>query len=156
MNNHYQAPESNLLNQQNDIQYASFWLRMGASALDSVWVIALTLSLGWLVYGMMYFESEALIKGNADIFISFILPFILTMAFWLYKSATPGKILLGMIIVDADTLQAPSKRQLTIRYFSYYLSMLPLFLGFFWVIWDDRKQGWHDKLAGTLVIKKSL
>lgn len=156
MSEHYKAPEAELLQQQDTLQYAGFGLRLGASILDSIWIIALTLSLGWMVYGMMYFESEAFVKGTADIFISYVLPFMLTMGFWFYKSATPGKMLLGMIIVDADTLQAPSKRQLGIRYFSYYLSMLPLFLGFFWVIWDDRKQGWHDKLAGTLVIKKPV
>jgi uncharacterized RDD family membrane protein YckC len=32
--------------------------------------------------------------------------------------------------------------------------MLPLCLGIFWVGWDKRKQGWHDKIAGTLVIKE--
>lgn len=56
-------------------------------------------------------------------------------------------------IVDAKTGGKPSKGQLVGRYFAYILSGLPLGLGFFWIAWDKRKQGWHDKLSGTVVIK---
>jgi uncharacterized RDD family membrane protein YckC len=41
------------------------------------------------------------------------------------------------------------------RYFAYFLSTIPLGLGLIWVAFDKRKQGWHDKLAGTVVIKKA-
>jgi len=40
------------------------------------------------------------------------------------------------------------------RYFGYYVSGLILALGFIWIAFDKRKQGWHDKLAGTLVIRE--
>jgi len=43
---------------------------------------------------------------------------------------------------------------LLLRYLGYYLSMLPLFLGFIWVGIDRRKQGFHDKIAGTVVIRQ--
>lgn len=39
------------------------------------------------------------------------------------------------------------------RYFSRMLSSIPLGLGYFWMLWDDRRQTWHDKLAGTLVVR---
>jgi uncharacterized RDD family membrane protein YckC len=39
------------------------------------------------------------------------------------------------------------------RYFAYYLSTILLGLGFLWIIWDPKKQGWHDKLAGTVVVR---
>ena len=82
-----------------------------------------------------------------------MLPFAITVVFWIYKAATPGKMLLGMSIIDASTLQKASKGRLILRYFAYYISMIPFGLGFFWVVWDKKKQGWHDKIAGTLVIK---
>jgi uncharacterized RDD family membrane protein YckC len=63
-------------------------------------------------------------------------------------------MILGIKIVDANTLGKASPGQLLIRYLGYYISMLPLCLGIFWVGWDKRKQGWHDKIAGTLVIKE--
>lgn len=74
------------------------------------------------------------------------------LLFWVYRSATPGKMILRMKIVDAKTGGAPSKAQLIGRYFGYFLSTLPLGLGFLWIYYDKKKQGWHDKLAGTVVI----
>lgn len=40
------------------------------------------------------------------------------------------------------------------RYLAYYVSLIPFGLGFIWVAFDGRKQGWHDKLAGTVVVRK--
>ena len=57
-------------------------------------------------------------------------------------------------IVDVKTLQKPSTGQCVGRYFGYYVSILALFFGFIWIGFDKRKQGWHDKLAGTVVIYK--
>lgn len=73
--------------------------------------------------------------------------------FWVYKNATPGKMLFKSVIVDAKTLAAPSASQNIIRYLGYFVSLIPLGLGFLWIAFDQRKQGWHDKLAGTVVIK---
>jgi len=56
-------------------------------------------------------------------------------------------------IVDAKTLGAPSTGQLIVRYVGYFISSLFLCLGFLWIAFDARKQGWHDKIAGTVVIK---
>jgi uncharacterized RDD family membrane protein YckC len=56
--------------------------------------------------------------------------------------------------VDAKTGGKPSTGQFIGRYLCYYLSSLLLGLGFIWVAFDSRKQGWHDKLAGTLVVRR--
>ena len=58
------------------------------------------------------------------------------------------------IIVDAKTFGRPSNRQLIGRYLGYYVSILPLGFGFLWIAFDKRKQAWHDKLAGTVVVRK--
>ncbi len=151
----YQAPEAELIDDsvEREPVYGGFWLRFIASFIDSIWVMALTFTLGWMVYGAIYFESTDIIQGGADFFISYVLPFVLTMAFWFYWAATPGKMLLGLKIVDANSLDKASKGRLVLRYFAYYVSLIPLGLGFFWVAWDKGKQGWHDKIARTLVVK---
>jgi uncharacterized RDD family membrane protein YckC len=59
----------------------------------------------------------------------------------------------GLTIVDAKTGDKPSTGQFIGRYFGYYVSTIPLLLGLIWVGIDRRKQGWHDKLAGTVVIR---
>jgi uncharacterized RDD family membrane protein YckC len=56
-------------------------------------------------------------------------------------------------VVDATTGNTLSVGQSIGRYLGYYVSMIPLFIGLIWVAFDKRKQGWHDKLAGTVVIR---
>ena len=58
-----------------------------------------------------------------------------------------------LTIVDAKTGGKPSATQFIGRYLGYYVSMIPLFLGIIWVGIDKKKQGWHDKLSGTVVIR---
>ena len=154
MDNIYASPNSDVSTAESDITYSGFWIRVLAALLDSIWLLLLTFTLGWMVYGAVYFESAEFSQGTAAIFISWVLPFALTIMFWHFKSATPGKMILGIKIVDANTLGKASPGKLLIRYLGYYISMLPLCLGIFWVGWDKRKQGWHDKIAGTLVIKE--
>ncbi len=151
----YAPPEADLSADMASPVYAGFWLRVVASLLDTIWMLLLTFSLAWMVYGPSYFASEQIIQGYGDFIISYILPFVLTIIFWTYKSATPGKMIMGMKIVDAETLGPVSKGRLVLRYLGYYLSVIVLFLGFLWVGWDKRKQGWHDKMARTVVIKEA-
>ena len=99
-------------------------------------------------------ENQILERLAADYIFQVVVFFIVVLLFWVYKSATPGKMLLSMRIVDAETFEAPSHKQYILRFFGYFLSVIPLSLGFFWIALDKRKQGWHDKLAGTVVIKK--
>jgi uncharacterized RDD family membrane protein YckC len=56
-------------------------------------------------------------------------------------------------IVDAESGGPLTTGQSIGRYLGYYVSLLGLGLGFVWVAFDARKQGWHDKLAGTVVIR---
>jgi uncharacterized RDD family membrane protein YckC len=68
--------------------------------------------------------------------------------------ATPGKLAVGVRIVDARTGGTPPTGRLVLRLLCYVLSAAPLYLGFLWIVFDRRKQGWHDKIAGTLVIQE--
>ena len=91
-------------------------------------------------------------SGGVSVLLNYILPAIVVIIFWTYKSATPGKLLLKIRIVDAKTGGKPSTVQWLIRYIGYYVSAFVFMLGFIWVGFDRRKQGWHDKLASTVVI----
>ena len=137
----------------DNVEYAGFWIRTLASIIDSILVFIVIIPILTLIYGQDYWESEAFFLGFWDLIFNYILPAVAVIIFWIYKSATPGKMALDLSIVDARTGNKPTTGQLVGRYFAYYISMLPFFLGFFWVGIDKRKQGWHDKLAGTIVIK---
>lgn len=139
-------------------RYAGFWRRTGAAALDSLLLLALLLPLLYAVYGPGYFHwlasSDELfsVYGALDLALTYLLPFALAVWLWLRYGATPGKLLLECRIVDAESLGPISPRQAVLRYLGYILSMLPFYLGFLWIAWDKRKQGFHDKVAGTVVL----
>lgn len=73
------------------------------------------------------------------------------VGFWVLLGQTPGKLLLGLRIMRVNG-RPISIRCALVRYAGYWLSALPLGLGFLWVLVDARRQGWHDKLAGTYVM----
>ncbi len=139
---------------QEPFEYVGFWSRFGASLIDSIIIIVITLPMLYVIYGANYFDSEEFVQGVPDFIISYLFPIVATILFWVYKAATPGKIVLSVKIVDANTCNSPTVSQSIIRYLSYYVSLIPLGLGFFWVAWDAKKQGWHDKIAGTVVISR--
>jgi uncharacterized RDD family membrane protein YckC len=64
---------------------------------------------------------------------------------------TPGKALLGLRVVRTDGRPVNLGRAV-LRLIAYLIAALPLFLGFIWILFDNRRQGWHDKIARTYVI----
>lgn len=153
-NNPYDTPQAELASAApEDFVYVGFWPRAGASLIDSCWMLLITMPLLVAIYGWEYFDGDTFVSGTWDVLISYVFPAVAVLVFWRYRSATPGKMAIKAKIVDAKTGMAPSTAQLVGRYLGYYVSMLPLMLGIIWVAFDKRKQGWHDKLAGTLVVK---
>jgi len=148
----------------NGIVYIGFWLRFAASIIDTIAITAIILPILLLLYGKGLFAIHVdpdlittlqnMTPEFGEFIIKYILPAIAVILFWIFKSATPGKMAINAVIVDAKTFGKPSTRQLIVRYLGYYISILPFMLGLFWVAFDRRKQGWHDKLAGTVVIEK--
>lgn len=134
--------------------YAGFWLRVGAALLDTVLWLIVAGPILWGIYGPELFAEDTFVAGSWDFLLSWVFPAIATIVFWIYRSATPGKMAIGARVVDARTGGHPSTGQLVGRYFGYYVSAIPLLLGLLWVAWDPRKQGWHDKLAGTVVVRR--
>lgn len=136
-----------------ELEYVGFWARVGAAMIDTLLLLVICAPLVTWVYGRAYWTSDAFLQGPADFLINWLLPAIAVIVFWTYRQATPGKIAIAARIVDAGTGDKPSTRQLIVRYLGYYVSMLPLMAGIVWVAFDPRKQGWHDKLAGTVVVR---
>jgi len=71
--------------------------------------------------------------------------------FWTLVGFTPGKAILGLKVVRKNGSKLSFGRSL-LRFFCYWISAVPLFLGYFWVLWDRNRRAWHDKIAGTQVI----
>ncbi|MDX5496994.1 MULTISPECIES: RDD family protein [unclassified Wolbachia] len=89
--------------------------------------------------------------------VQFIMLFCYVIYMWVKFATTPGKLLFGLRVVDAQTFEKMTLKQATKRFFSFILSVAPLFLGFLWSNFNKRCQTWHDKIAGTVVVtSKSL
>lgn len=134
------------------VSYAGFGRRLLANLIDGVLMAAWMIPALFYFYGDKLWTDPHLIMGPADFIISWVLPMIGILVLWDRKQGTVGKLLLGLRIVDAETLMPLSRKQELIRYFGYFLSTLPLGLGFLWIVADARKQGFHDRLAGSVVI----
>lgn len=136
--------------------YGGFWLRVVAAVVDTILFMAVEAPFLLLAYGTDYydFRSDApFVRGWVDVVVTWILPAVITIVFWRWKRATPGKMLLKMQVVDADTGETPTVGQCLLRYVGYFLAALPCGLGLWWVAWDRRKQGWHDRMANTVVVR---
>jgi uncharacterized RDD family membrane protein YckC len=152
-------------------QYAGFVSRFLAILIDILLVIAIMVVVGFVAQLILSFFrldtllasafdsmsrssgiAQTLLRGAAA-FGSFYFFFYLYYALLHAAAAgvTIGKALIGLRVVRMDGLPLTVGR-CTRRYITFLLAALPLFLGLLWVIIDDRRQGWHDKLSNTCVI----
>ena len=141
----------------HQIQTAGFWRRSLAFVLDTLMIGFITTIITIGIFGPEYIAQlqHAESMQPRDWIIVILeqgIPALWTIGFWIMWMATPGKMLMDIKIVDAKTTGRAGIGQLVLRYLGYLLSALPLGLGFLWIIIDKKNQGWHDKLASTLVI----
>lgn len=151
-------------------QYAGFVTRLLAFATDQLLVLGIILTVNTLVMLVLSFFqvtvsdvfsfsgsytdlaqlARILAVGVAFLLnVSFYVGYFIV--FWMLVGQTPGKMLMGVRVVSVDG-RPLSLIQAIKRLLGYYLSMLPFFLGFLWVLVSDSRQGWHDKIARTYVI----
>lgn len=130
-------------------KYAGFWIRLLASIIDMI-IVAL---IAYILFG-----SEAVQVSNGQFNVQLtgwkvLIPILYTLIFWIRLSTTPGKMILGLIIVDKEGKKINRLKSI-LRYLGYMISTIVIFLGFIWIAFDKKKQGRHDKIASTYVIKK--
>jgi len=71
---------------------------------------------------------------------------------WKFRGATVGDIIFGIKVVKVDG-SALDWTTAIVRALACLLSLVVACLGFFWIAFDPEKQGWHDKISGTYVVK---
>ncbi|MBN8530729.1 MAG: RDD family protein [Alphaproteobacteria bacterium] len=117
---------------------------------DERWMIFASLIAEFLDYATANHLWE---KAAMNYAFQFLVVGLIVVPMWMWKGATPGKMLMGMRVVNAETLEKPSLGRGVVRYSAYLVSLLPLLLGMLWIGWNRKKRGWHDMIAGTVVIK---
>jgi uncharacterized RDD family membrane protein YckC len=79
-------------------------------------------------------------------------PIVVTGVLWAVWGTSPGKRLLRLRIVDADTLAPMSRRQALLRTVGYLLTFAICGAGFLWIFFNPKRQALHDRIANTAVI----
>ena len=73
---------------------------------------------------------------------------------WLRYSSSIGKMIMRMEIQDATTGEHMTRKQVVLRFIGYVVSGMALTFGFIWMLFNKKRQGWHDLMANTVVIVK--
>lgn len=84
----------------------------------------------------------------------FVIQLLYFTVFWSRRGGTPGQQLLGAQVRNETDGSRITLKRAVLRYFGYIVSIWIIYIGFIWVAFDARKQGWHDKIAGTVVVRK--
>jgi uncharacterized RDD family membrane protein YckC len=147
-------------------KFAGFWIRTVAYLIDGFLIqliYALLLGVGFLGYtsgsdtDALSDFSQILFETNFS-FLNILSTVIYLAYFTLFlgmRGQTPGKMICGLKVVRLDGSPL-SYGQAAVRTVGYYLNLLTLCIGFLWVAFDPRKQGLHDKIAGTCEIHVGL
>lgn len=132
-------------------EYAGFWIRLGASIIDNIIIMVALVPIGMLMGWNTMYSSE--MTSTAD-WLWQILMAAFCVFCWVKFAGTPGKRLLRLKVLDERTGENVTVGQGVIRYIGYFPAILVLFIGLIWVAFDPKKQGWHDKMAKTVVVRE--
>jgi uncharacterized RDD family membrane protein YckC len=138
-------------------QYAGFVSRLLAFGIDIAVIVILLVSFVWLttavarLFPTTLFDPSDLMHLAVVGVIILVTSAVYFLFFWTLAGQTPGKMLLGLRVVSLDGSRITFWQALR-RFAGYFLSAWALYIGYFWVLIDNRRQGWHDKLAGTIVV----
>jgi len=148
-------------------RYGGFWRRFLAFMIDKTIVYALSLNVSLIalfavglrsdIMSLLQSPPQEISRGIGTFtFLCFFLSLLIDMSYftWFHgvSGQTPGKMLLRLRVIAASG-EPITAGTAFLRWTGYLFSGLFFFLGFFWIAFDRRKQGWHDKIAMTFVIR---
>ena len=138
------------------MRYAGFWVRVVAWIIDAIILAVIGAALSPLFGGTTVVQTATGIEVNSGATgIQLLINLVYFVGFWMWRAQTPGMIPFNMRVVRADNGANVDISRAILRYVGLIISFVVLLLGVIWVAFDGRKQGWHDKLAGTLVVRPS-
>jgi uncharacterized RDD family membrane protein YckC len=140
-----------------EVTVIGFTRRLLATVYDGLLLVFLTflVACAFGIIGLfvqMYNPNEPLPMDRIIILSSLVLSALYYIGMWATSGQTIGKTATGMRIVSVDGSRLTWGKAI-IRYLGYIISGVLLSLGFLWIVFDPRRQGLHDKLAGTLVVE---
>jgi uncharacterized RDD family membrane protein YckC len=147
--------------------YGGFWIRFVAAVIDGIILWLIQLPIGFVMGLIVGGVAGSMEGGGANalavvipiqilnFLISIVIPMTYSVFFVVKKGATPGKMAVGIRIINADGTEKISVGKAFGRYFAKWLSYLIFCIGFIMIAFDDQKRGLHDRICKTLVIYKN-
>lgn len=134
-------------------EQAGFGLRYGAWMFDFLITLIVIMGSTFLITAV---GRRSIVDSNRDLMIVAGLTFLILFLNFIVLAGRSGQSagmrIIGIQIIYNNGKPFTVKGALIRHLIGYPLSMLAGFLGFLWVLWDPRQQGWHDKLAKTIVV----
>ena len=147
--------EQNVIVKPSEFVYLGFGQRVLASIMDTIIQMLILMPIIILFFPHLLsanlINDPKLLAELQWLFLAILTPFLLV--FWQSSQSTLGKMVFHSKIVDATTGEKPSIKQFFLRFVGYMVVSFTFGIGFIWILFDARKQGWHDKMANTVVVK---
>jgi uncharacterized RDD family membrane protein YckC len=139
-------------------RYAGFWIRFAASLLDGL-ILGVPVAILGAAFGSSGFAFGPGYNPGAQAVLNILNTVVGVLYYGLLEGGptgqTLGKRICGIKVIDADTGAPIGYGRGIGRYFARILSGLALGLGYLWMLWDPRKQTWHDKLVRSVVVRSA-
>ena len=150
--------------------YAGFWMRLVARLVDGLLLgipFAVLFAIFAVAGGVFANSASSSNQGSQNAAAAavfgggFLLLYLIASAvqigYWIYfwgsSGATLGMRLLHLRVVDANTGAPIGYARATVRFLMSIVNTWACYIGWIWVAFDPRKQGWHDKVANSVVLQ---
>ncbi len=148
--------EADLQKSGMDLDLAGVGQRLASYLVDAVVLSVIYIALIFL--SGVSIEEEAVAGGDVSTTFTavYILMAAIAIGYFTYffgKGQTPGMKLVEIKLIRTDRVEPVGYKKGFFRWIGMEISGMVLFLGYIWILIDKKRQGWHDKIAGTYVVK---
>ncbi len=147
------------------VEYAGFWIRVGAHLIDAIILGAIFLAIMLAIaYAQGAMDNGQIVPATAttvqylpyapfaNVLVLALMSLPYHVGFWVWRGQTPGKMALNIKIVRSDGIRIGPGTAI-IRFIGWFFTEVLAWVLYLWIAIDARKQGLHDKLAATCVVK---
>ncbi len=129
------------------------WIVDGLILSVLIWVVVIVVGILIAAIAATGSDTAAALGIVAAIAAVFVVSLAYLPWFWSHGGQTPGMKILRLRLVRAVDGGPVGGGQAVLRLIGYYISAFVFYIGFLWILIDSRRQGWHDKIAGTVMIE---
>jgi uncharacterized RDD family membrane protein YckC len=137
------------------LAYAGFWVRVAALMVDGLVLAVLSIALAPGAFAFVQTGPNWYELNHGSSAVGALIGLVYFIGFWAWRGQTPGMIAFTLRVVRAEDGGHVDVIRSLLRYVGLIISFAVILIGVIWVAFDGRKQGWHDKLGGTVVVRST-